>query len=359
MDKKTCYIVLEDGHVMEGQRFGAEGTATGELVFTTGVVGYIETLTDPGYAGQIVVQTFPLIGNYGMIAEDCSGSAAVKGYIVREWCEEPSNFRCDETIDAYLKKQGVVGVCGVDTRELTQIIREHGVMNAVLTEDPDTVDIEALKTYRVAPVQRPDRAQKTEYPVSNARFHVAMPDYGAAYHLIEALGASGCSVTVYPASASAQEILADKPDGILLPNGPGDPKDYTFETSQIQQMLGKVPMLGICLGHQLLALANGAQTEKLKHGHRGSNQPVKRLKDGKMFIASQNHGYVVTNDSIQAASGTVSYVNANDGTCEGAEYPAQKAISAQFYPEICEGKTDGEGLLAAFITLMGGASSCR
>lgn len=355
-DKKTCYIVLEDGHVFKGTRFGAEGEVLGELVFTTGMVGYVETLTDPSYYGQIIMQTFPLVGNYGMILEDSeSRKAFAKGYVVREWCEEPSNFRCQCTVDAYLKDQGVVGICGVDTRELTQIIREHGVMNAVITDDPDSVPKEMLQTYQVTgAVAQASVKEPLSFPAKQGKRRVALLDYGAKYNIVRELNRLDCDVTVFPCTATAEEIMAYEPDGIMLSNGPGDPAENTFAITQIKKLLGKAPLFGVCLGHQLLALACGGQTVKLKYGHRGANQPVTRLEDGRTFVSSQNHGYAVVKESVTENGGTVTYVNANDGTCEGVCYPEKRAFSVQFHPEACGGPKDTEFLFEQFITMMGG-----
>lgn len=359
MKDNVCYILLEDGHVFEGKRFGADGDTLGELVFTTGMVGYVETITDPSYYGQIVMHTFPQIGNYGMIREDCEGSApSIKGYVVREWCQEPSNFRSEGTIDAYLKEHNIVGIYDVDTRELTQLIREKGVMNAVITSDPDIFDREELKNHRIKDaVAKVSTAEKQKHPAQAGGYNVALLDYGAKYNIIRELNRRGCNVTVYPADTCAEAILADQPDGILLSNGPGDPADNAFAIGQIRKLLGKVPIFGICLGHQLLALAVGGKTVKLKYGHRGANQPVKEIKTGRTFVSSQNHGYTVVNESVAAHGGVILYLNANDNTCEGVAYPEQKAFSVQFHPEACGGPKDTEFLFEQFITLMGGAAN--
>ena len=258
---KKGYLVLQDGQVFEGIRFGAEADTVGELVFTTGMCGYIETLTDPSYAGQIVMQTYPLIGNYGIIREDFEGACCVKGYVVREWCEAPSNFRTDCDLDTFLKEQGVPGLWGVDTRELTRIIRQHGVMNATICDEVPA-DLEPVKTYAVTGVVRAVTcAEPTVHPAEGEeRFRVSLIDYGAKRNIVRELQKRGCTVTVLPASTTAEEILAADPDGIMLSNGPGDPAENTFEIAQIQKLLGRVPIFGICLGHQLTALAAGGST---------------------------------------------------------------------------------------------------
>ena len=350
---KKGYLILQDGQVFEGVRFGAETDTVGELVFTTGMCGYVETLTDPSYAGQIVMQTYPLIGNYGIIREDFEGACCVKGYVVREYCDTPSNFRTDCDLDTYLKEQGVPGLCGVDTRELTRIIREHGVMNAAIC-DEIPADLTPIKTYAITGVveavscKEPDR-----YPAEGEEcFRVSLIDYGAKRNIVRELQKRGCTVTVLPASTSAEEILAAGPDGVMLSNGPGDPADNTYQIEQIRKLLGKVPMFGICLGHQLTALAAGGSTYKLKYGHRGVNQPVRDLNGVRTYITSQNHGYAVDGDTVKL--GKVRFVNANDGTCEGIDYPELKAFTVQFHPEACTGPKDMTFLFDRFVELMKG-----
>ena len=350
---KKGYLILQDGQVFEGVRFGAETDTVGELVFTTGMCGYVETLTDPSYAGQIVMQTYPLIGNYGIIREDFEGACCVKGYVVREYCDTPSNFRTDCDLDTYLKEQGVPGLCGVDTRELTRIIREHGVMNAAIC-DETPADLTPIKTYAITGVveavscKEPDR-----YPAEGEEcFRVSLIDYGAKRNIVRELQKRGCTVTVLPASTSAEEILAAGPDGVMLSNGPGDPAENTYQIEQIRKLLGKVPMFGICLGHQLTALAAGGSTYKLKYGHRGVNQPVRDLNGVRTYITSQNHGYAVDGDTVKL--GKVRFVNANDGTCEGIDYPELKAFTVQFHPEACTGPKDTSFLFDQFVELMKG-----
>lgn len=350
---KKGYLILQDGQVFEGVRFGAETDTVGELVFTTGMCGYVETLTDPSYAGQIVMQTYPLIGNYGIIREDFEGACCVKGYVVREYCDTPSNFRTDCDLDTYLKEQGVPGLCGVDTRELTRIIREHGVMNAAIC-DEIPADLTPIKTYAITGVveavscKEPDR-----YPAEGEEcFRVSLIDYGAKRNIVRELQKRGCTVTVLPASTSAEEILVAGPDGVMLSNGPGDPAENTYQIEQIRKLLGKVPMFGICLGHQLTALAAGGSTYKLKYGHRGVNQPVRDLNGVRTYITSQNHGYAVDGDTVKL--GKVRFVNANDGTCEGIDYPELKAFTVQFHPEACTGPKDTSFLFDQFVELMKG-----
>ena len=347
------YLVLQDGQVFEGFRFGSRRDTVGELVFTTGMCGYIETLTDPSYAGQIVMQTYPLIGNYGIIPEDFEGACCVKGYVVREWCEDPSNFRCRGDLDTFLKEQGVPGLYGVDTRELTRIIREHGVMNACIC-DAVPADLEPVVTYAVTGVVEAVTCREPSvHPAEGEeRFRVSLIDYGAKHNIVRELQKRGCAVTVLPATVSAEEVLAAEPDGIMLSNGPGDPAENVYQISQIQKLLGKVPLFGICLGHQLTALAAGGNTYKLKYGHRGVNQPVRDLNGVRTYITSQNHGYAVDGDTVKL--GKVRFVNANDGTCEGIDYPEQRAFTVQFHPEACTGPKDTGFLFDQFVELMKG-----
>ena len=350
---KKGYLVLQDGRVFEGVRFGANADTIGELVFTTGMCGYIETLTDPSYAGQIVMQTYPLIGNYGIIREDFEGNCCVKGYVVREYCDAPSNFRTDCDLDTYLKEQNVPGLYGVDTRELTRIIREHGVMNATICDEVPA-DLKPVETYAVVGVVEAVTCKEpTVHPaVGEEMFKVSLLDYGAKNNIIRELQKRGCTVTVLPATTSAEDILTSDPDGVMLSNGPGDPAEDVYQIEQIKKLLGKVPMFGICLGHQLTALAVGGKTYKLKYGHRGVNQPVRDVNGVRTFITSQNHGYAVDSDSIQ--TGRLSFANANDGTCEGIDYPDLKAFTVQFHPEACTGPKDTSFLFDRFVELMKG-----
>ena len=350
---KKGYLILQDGRVFEGVRFGAETDTVGELVFTTGMCGYIETLTDPSYAGQIVMQTYPLIGNYGIIREDFEGACCVRGYVVREWCDAPSNFRTDCDLDTFLKEQGVPGLYGVDTRELTHIIREHGVMNAAICDEVPA-DLTPIETYAVTGVVEAVSCREASvHPAEGEeRFRVSLLDYGAKRNIVRELQKRGCTVTVLPAGTSAEEILAADPDGVMLSNGPGDPAENVYQIEQIRKLLGKVPMFGICLGHQLTALAAGGSTYKLKYGHRGVNQPVRDMEGVRTYITSQNHGYAVDSDTVKL--GRVRFANANDGTCEGIDYPELKAFTVQFHPEACTGPKDTSFLFDRFVDLMKG-----
>lgn len=351
---KKAYLVLSNGTVFEGRRIGAEGESVGELVFTTGMTGYLETLTDPSYCGQIVMQTFPLIGNYGVISPDFEGETAVKGYVVREICDYPSNFRSEYELEKFLKDRNIPGVVGVDTREITRIIREEGVMNAKIC-DAVPKDLSDIAAYSVKGAVASVSCKEPEvYPADGEKkYRVALMDYGAKRNIIRSLQARGCEVTVFPQDAKAEDVLAINPDGIMLSNGPGDPEENVDAISELRNMIGQVPIFGICLGHQLTALAMGGSTVKLKYGHRGANQPVKDLIVGRTYITSQNHGYAVVSESLKGI-GRETFVNANDFSCEGMEYPGRRCFTVQFHPEACGGPHDTSFLFDRFISMMGG-----
>lgn len=348
-----AYLVLANGDIYEGKRIGAQGDVTGEIVFTTGVVGYLETLTDPSYAGQIIIQTFPVIGNYGVIPEDFEGRPAARGYVVRELCDTPSNFRSQGTLDAFLKEKGIPGICGVDTRQLTRTIRESGVMNACICDEiPENLD--AIRAYRVqGVVPQVTSSEKRIVPAKGeVRFRVALMDYGAKANILRSLVKRGCEVTVFPASTPATEVLAENFDGVMLSNGPGDPEENVFAIEQLRSLIGRLPVFGICLGHQLTALAMGGKTMKLKYGHRGGNQPVREIRTGHTYITSQNHGYAVVAESLKGLGGTETWVNANDGSCEGIDYPDRNCFTVQFHPEACSGPRDTGFLFDRFMDMM-------
>ncbi len=353
---KKVYIVLEDGHIFEGKSFGAEGEVTGELVFTTGVVGYVASLTDPRYYGQIIMQTFPLSGNYGYIsAQKESEKVWAKAYIAREWCENPSNFRCEATLDEYLKSQGVVGVFDVDTREITHLIRENGVMNAKIVSSLDDIDYDEIKNYKiVGAVSATSSGETKTYGEENTGKNVTVIDFGYNKKAVSELVARGCKVTSVPATASAEEIIKSNPDAVVLSDGAGNPKDNACAIEEIKKLIGKLPIFALGLGHQVLALANGAETEKLKFGHRGSNQPVKSLITGKTYITAQNNGYTVVGESVEKCGGKVTYINVNDGTCEGVDYPEKNAFSVQFAPESGMNERDADKIFERFIDMIGG-----
>lgn len=351
-----AYLALANGQVFEAERFGAPGETIGELVFNTSMTGYLETLTDPSYFGQIVVATFPLIGNYGDIPADYeSAGIHMSAYIVRQWCQDPSNFRCGGDLDAFLKRQGVIGLCGVDTRRLTRIIRESGVMNAAIVDSREQASawMERVRAYEVRDAVANVTCDR-EYvlkPEKPAR-KVALWDFGAKANISRELVKRGCEVAVLPGSATAEEILAHSPDGIMLTNGPGDPAENTGIIGELRKVCASgTPIFGICLGHQLLALARGARTEKLKYGHRGANQPALDRTTGRTYVTSQNHGYAVRMDALPRG-GAVRFTNVNDGTCEGIQYRDIPAFSVQFHPEACGGPLDTSFLFDEFIKLM-------
>lgn len=354
-----AWLVLANGQVFEGRSFGATGTAIGEVVFTTGMTGYQETLTDPSYFGQIVTQTFPLIGNYGVNGEDYeSAKSHVSGYIVREWCNTPSNFRMEDNIDSFLKAQNIIGLYNIDTRRLTRTIRETGVMNgAITTENPaETMDVllERIGAYSVKQaVPSVTCTEQTVFTPETVKYRVVLYDFGYKRYIRKNLMARDCEVIVVPAHTTAEEVLALQPDGVMLSNGPGDPAENTDIIANLRK-LGEsgIPIFGICLGHQLMALAMGGRTEKLKYGHRGGNQPVIDLASGKTYVTTQNHGYAVVADSIPAEIGEVSHVNANDRTCEGVRYHAANACTVQFHPEAHGGPLDTDYLFDEFAERM-------
>ncbi|MCD8373043.1 MAG: carbamoyl phosphate synthase small subunit [Clostridia bacterium] len=350
MKTSKVYLTLQNGKQFVGQSFGASGEIVGELVFTTGMTGYIETLTDPSYYGQIVTQTFPLIGNYGMIESDSESKKPwVSAYIVREKCDSPSNFRCEGTLDDYLKKHNIIGIYGIDTRELTKIVRETGVMNAAITRSPLN-DFTEVNKYRIKDAVKAVTCSELEYLGDPDGIRVAVWDFGAKSNIMRELAKRGCYCIKVPSYYTAEQILSLNPQGLMLTNGPGDPAENTDIIDNIRKLAGKLPIFGICLGHQLFALAMGGKTKKMKYGHRGSNQPVKNLDTGRVYISSQNHGYEVISSSL--SFGKLSFINANDGTCEGFEYPEINAYTVQFHPEACGGPHDASFLFDKFILNM-------
>ena len=353
---QKAYLILENGTIFEGKSFGAAGEAIGEIVFTTAMTGYLETLTDPSYYGQIVVQTFPLIGNYGVIPEDFESECPhVKAYIVRDWCQEPSNFRCEGDLDTFLKQHNIVGLYGIDTRQLTKIVRESGVMNGNIVPEGSSFGLTDLKNYTIVEAVKNTTCseEKTFEPEGEVKRKVVLYDFGAKHNIGRELVKRGCEVTVVPAYTKAERIKELAPDGIMLSNGPGDPAENVEIIEELKKLSEmKIPTFGICLGHQLLALAHGAMTHKLKYGHRGANQPAENTETGRVYITSQNHGYAVENDSLPEGEAKVLYVNANDGTCEGIRYLNEPAFSVQFHPEACGGPHDTDFLFDEFIALI-------
>ncbi len=351
------YLVLENGKTFEGTAFGADGESVSEIVFTTSMTAYLETLTDPSYKGQSVVQTFPLIGNYGIITPDKEGiGPSVSGYIVRTACGEPSNFRCEETIDKYLKDNNIPGIKGIDTRALTRVLRQHGTMNGMICDDPSHADLEAIKNYVIKdPVDEVTTPEEKVYEAEGEKKAVvALMDYGVKYNIIRSLCKRGCEVHLMPARTTAEKIKELSPDGLFLSNGPGDPADNTFEIETLKALREEnYPTMGICLGHQLLALSHGFNTRKLKYGHRGANHPVRNEETGRIYISSQNHGYEVVGESVDKEVATELFINVNDGTNEGLKYLKENAFSVQFHPEACGGPKDTEFLFDEFMKMMG------
>lgn len=354
---EKAYLILETGEIFEGKGFGAVSESIGELVFNTGVVGYVETLTDPNYFGQTLMFTFPQLGNYGIVPIDSENTKCyVKGVVAHEWCQEPSNFRCMGNIDEFLKEQGVPGICGVDTRRLTQIVRDHGVMNAIIANKVPENMLSDLHNYKVTgAVEATSIVEPAVFiPEGEEKYHVVLVDLGAKKHLARELNSRGCKVTVVPYSTSAEEILALNPDGVVLSEGPGNPDDNGGCIEAAKALLGKVPMYAVGLGHQILALAAGAKTAKLKFGHHGSNQPVKNLKSGRSYVTAQNHNYYVDAASVEGTAGVITYTSLNDSSCEGIEYPGLQAFSLQFTPTYTGSLRDMENVYDRFVDMMGG-----
>ena len=351
-----AFLILEDGHVFTGTSIGSEREVVSEIVFNTSMTGYLEVLTDPSYAGQAVVMTYPLIGNYGICYEDMeSGRPWPDGYIVRELSRVPSNFRSTDTIQNFLKKYDIPGIAGIDTRALTKILRESGTMNGMITtkeyENLDEV-MPRLKAYRTGKVV--EKVTCSEKSVmKNDGYRVALLDLGAKRNIARSLHERGCEVAIYPAGTKAEEIIASNPDGIMLSNGPGDPKDCGPIIDEVRKLYeSDIPIFAICLGHQLMALATGADTYKLKYGHRGGNHPVKDLETGRVYISSQNHGYAVDTNSLNPAVATAAFENVNDKTNEGLKYTGKNIFTVQFHPEACPGPQDSGYLFDRFIRMM-------
>ena len=389
-----AFLILEDGTVFEGAHIGADKEIISEIVFNTSMAGYLEVLTDPSYAGQAVCMTYPLIGNYGICRDDMESQRAwPDGFIVRELSRIPSNFRCDCTIQQFLEENDVPGIAGIDTRALTKILREKGTMNGMITTNEDyqleeiLPKLKAYTTGKVVekvtcpekhtvqpttdlaqngPLSGSARFDKEAYAkgirepkpalvkeLNGAGLKVALMDFGAKTNIARSLAERGCEVTIYPALTSAEEIIADAPDGIMLSNGPGDPKECTTIIKEIKKLYdSNIPIFAICLGHQLMALATGADTHKMKYGHRGGNHPVKDLTTGRVYISSQNHGYVVDTDKLDPAVAVPAFVNVNDGTNEGLAYTGKNIFTVQFHPEACPGPQDSGYLFDRFIKMM-------
>jgi carbamoyl-phosphate synthase small subunit len=347
-------LILEDGTVFVGKAFGGEVEKSGEVVFNTGMTGYQEILSDPSYCSQIVTLTYPLIGNYGINRDDFETiNPSIKGLIVKELCDHPSNFRNELSLDAYLKERNIPGLSGIDTRKLTRIIREHGTLKGRLCSmdaDVDYVVSQLKATVFKDHVKRV--STRDPYPSPGRGYRVVLVDFGMKHGILRELNNRNCDVIVVPYNTTAEEILRLKPDGIMLSNGPGDPKDVPEAIEMIKGIVGKIPLFGICLGHQLFALACGANTVKLKFGHRGSNHPVKHLETGKVAITSQNHGYTVEGASVEGTSLEITHVALNDGTVEGLRHKTEPAFTVQYHPEASPGPEDANELFDQFLSMI-------
>lgn len=344
-------LILENGMIFEGKAFGYVKDTVGEVVFNTGMTGYQEVLTDPSYYGQIVTMTYPLIGNYGINLEDVESTCPkVKGFIVRGACELPNNWRCELTLDAYLKDNKIMGLEGIDTRSLTKVLRNHGTMKGIITTKSIDEE-EARNLIKGFSNKEAVNSVTTEeiYTIEGNGPHVAVMDFGIKENILRSFKKRGCKLTVLPAETSYETILELDPDLVFLSNGPGDPEDLDIVIKNIKGLIGKKPIAGICLGHQLLALTLGGKTGRLKFGHRGANHPVKDLEENKIFITSQNHGYVVT-EMPEGVKKT--HINVNDNTVEGMRHETLPIFSVQFHPEACPGPQENHYLFDKFLELI-------
>ncbi|SCP99807.1 carbamoyl-phosphate synthase small subunit [Anaerobium acetethylicum] len=351
-----AFLILEDGTVFTGTSIGSTREVISEIVFNTSMTGYLEVLTDPSYAGQAVVMTYPLIGNYGICKEDMESSKPwPDAYIVRELSRLHSNFRSEGSIQDFLAENDIPGISGIDTRALTKILREKGTLNGMVTTNENfnlEETIAKIKTYTTGKVVEKVTCSEKRVLAGNGK-KVALMDFGAKKNIAKSLNDRGCEVTIYPAATTAEEIIATNPDGIMLSNGPGDPQECTEIIKEIKKLYdSNIPIFAICLGHQLMALATGGDTHKMKYGHRGGNHPVKDLSTNKVYISSQNHGYVVDTDKMDPSIAEVSFVNVNDGTVEGLHYLGKNIFTVQFHPEASPGPQDSEFLFDEFIKMM-------
>ncbi len=354
---KSARLVLADGTIYRGISFGADAEIGGEVVFNTGLTGYQEILTDPSYSGQIIAMTYPLIGNYGVNSKDYeSKHPYARGFIVKEPCQSPSNWRSETTIDAFLKKYNITGISGIDTRALTKRLRTVGVMKGMITTSSEPDHILALRVKSLPEISGHDfvkvASTKEIYSEGDGDLHVVLMDFGAKLNIQRSLIKYGCQVTVVPCDTDSETILKLKPDGLMLSNGPGDPKDVMYGVECVKQLIGKLPIFGICLGHQILGLALGGDTYKLKFGHRGGNHPVKDLISGAVTITSQNHGFAVREDSLNPKDVFISHLNVNDRTVEGLKHKQMPIFSVQYHPEATPGPWDSDYLFEQFITNM-------
>lgn len=350
-------LLLEDGTLFTGKSFGAEGDKTGEVVFNTGITGYQEVLSDPSYCGQIVTMTYPLIGNYGITRDDFESIApSINGFVVRRYEPTPSNWRAQYNLGDLLKEYGIPGIHDIDTRMLTRIIRHHGTMKGIITtsskSDQELREMMASTSIEELRNQVAQTSTNHMYTSPGSKERIVLVDFGAKSGILRELNKRDCDVVVVPHDITADEIRRLKPDGIQLSNGPGDPKDVPYAAKMVSELLGEYPIFGICLGHQLFALACGADTQKLKFGHRGGNHPVKELESGRCYITSQNHGYTVTESSIAGTKLEVTHINNNDKTIEGLKHSEHPAFSVQYHPEAAPGPYDNSYLFDRFLEMI-------
>ncbi|WP_409292155.1 carbamoyl phosphate synthase small subunit [Peribacillus sp. SCS-37] len=348
-------LILEDGTIFIGDAFGAEAETSGEIVFNTGMTGYQEILSDPSYCGQIVTLTYPLVGNYGINRDDFESiNPAIHGFIVKEAADFPSNWRSGMSLDEFFKMKNIPGISGIDTRKLTRIIRKSGTLKGTFcAAEKDEEAVLAGLRASVLPSDQVKRVStKSPYPSPGRGCRVIVVDFGMKHGILRELNKRDCDVVVVPYNVTAAEILSLRPDGIMLTNGPGDPKDVPEALAMIRGIQGRIPLFGICLGHQLFALANGADTEKMKFGHRGSNHPVKDLATGRVAITSQNHGYTVDPESIGSTELEITHTAVNDGTVEGLKHKRHSAFTVQYHPEASPGPEDANGLFDQFISMI-------
>ncbi|WP_114603566.1 carbamoyl phosphate synthase small subunit [Staphylococcus sp. EZ-P03] len=349
------YLVFEDGSIYEGRKLGSDNLTKGEIVFNTAMTGYQETISDPSYTGQIITFTYPLIGNYGINRDDFESLVpSLSGVVVKEASTHPSNFRKQKTFNDVLVQYDIPGISGVDTRSITRKIREHGVLKAGFTDYPEAIPelIEELQHFELSRDEVPMVSTKSPYVSTGSDLSVVLVDFGKKQNIVRELNARGCNVTVVPYNTSADTIISMSPDGVMLSNGPGDPEDVPEAVEMIKGILGKIPFFGICLGHQLFALSQGATAFKMKFGHRGANHPVKDLATGKISLTSQNHGYAIDEASVVQTDLEVTHLALNDGTVEGLKHKTLPAFSVQYHPEACPGPTDSNYLFDQFITMM-------
>lgn len=358
-ENMKAFLILEDGSIFTGTSIGIPKEIVSEIVFNTGMTGYLEVLTDPSYAGQSVVMTYPLIGNYGICHEDMESLKVwPDAFIVRELSRIPSNFRTEEDIQSFLVKNNIPGIADIDTRALVKLLRNKGTMNGVITTDVNyklEKILDKIHKYKVAEVIAETTSKRINIisAVGEQKYRVALMDYGMKSNIVRSLTGRGCEVTIYPAFTKAEEIIKGKPDGIMLTNGPGDPKECSQIINEVKKLYDtSIPIFAICLGHQLLALANGGDTVKMKYGHRGVNHPVKDMKTGRVYISTQNHGYMVVADSIDSEIAEINFVNVNDNSVEGLHYLGKNIFSVQFHPEACAGPKDSEFLFDRFLHMM-------